>query len=101
MFTQFGLCLVEGVRVNDTDHANTHIEDMIHFVTGDFPALLDQLEQRRNCPTSSLDFHADASGQNARDVVEEPAACNMRQCFKRNSCLDLLYKIEVAAVRRK
>src|SRR5260221_284769 len=101
MFTQFGLCLVESVRVNDSDHTNPHIEDMIHFVTRDFSALLDQLEQRRNCPTSGLDFHADACGQNAGDVVEESAARNMRQCFKWNGCLDLLHKVEVAAVRRE
>jgi hypothetical protein len=33
-------------RVNDQHHANAHVEDAVHFLVTDAPAVLQQLEDR-------------------------------------------------------
>ena len=67
------------IALGDNDHVtNAHIEDAVHFIAIDAAAILDVLENRRNFPRSAVDFGVHALRQNARNIIDKTAACNVR-----------------------
>ena len=59
---------------DDEGHADAHIEDLIHFVFGDFAAFLDEAEEFGDLPRIFADGGAAGFGQDAGEIVEEAAA---------------------------
>ena len=59
---------------DDEGHADAHVEDLIHLVFGDFAAFLDEAEDFGDLPGVFADGGAAIFREDAREVVEQPAA---------------------------
>jgi hypothetical protein len=49
----------------------------------DFTLLLDQLKDRQDRPTAAINLCVEMAGSNARNVFDEAATSQVRQCFDR------------------
>ena len=56
-------------RVDEDEHAHTHVEGRVHFVLFDRTGLLDELEDHRRIPRSAVDNHIDIVRQDTRNVA--------------------------------
>ena len=74
--------LQDGVRlldVDDGDHADAHVEDLVEFFFGDAAALGQQAENGQHVPGALADDDVARFGEDARDVVDETAAGDVGQ----------------------
>src|SRR3990172_819948 len=70
-----GLGVARRYGENDPE---THVEGVEHVFVGYRAALLDQREERGDAPRRAVEVSCQAVGQNARDVVSEAAAGDVR-----------------------
>ena len=61
------------------DHPHSHVERPVHLVVGDSPEPLQHLEDRKHGPAPAIDPRRHALGQDAREVVGDPAAGDVRE----------------------
>ena len=59
---------------DDEGHADAHVEDLIHFVFGDFAAFLDEAEEFGDLPGIFADGGSAGFREDAGEIVEQPAA---------------------------
>ena len=59
---------------DDEGHADAHVEDLIHFVFGDFAAFLDEAEEFGDLPRIFADGGAAGFREDAGEIVKEAAA---------------------------
>ncbi len=66
---------------HDCHHSDAHVENLIHLLTIDVSVFLQDLENARNTPFSGVYHCITIFWQNARQIVNEPAAGDMGQAF--------------------
>ena len=79
----FGQRLEHGVhfvRMDCQHHADPAIERARHFFRLDVPLRLQESHQAGLLPCTRINLGMSAIGQNARDILEQSAARDMRQC---------------------
>lgn len=59
---------------NDGDHADTHVERLLHLCAPDPAALGNHGEYRRGCPGAAVDLGDEAMRDDPLQVAGEPAA---------------------------
>src|SRR5690606_1273058 len=69
---------------NTDRHADTAIERAIHLRIRDVAGLLQPIEYRRPLPSLSAQDRLEPVGQNARNVLDEPAASDVRDAVDRD-----------------
>ncbi len=69
------------VRRDDRRHPDAHVEDLIHFVARDPTAFLQELKDAWDLPASEIDHGIAILRQNARQIIDQPAAGDMGQTF--------------------
>lgn len=68
-----GKCAVDVLGCDDGDHADAHVERLLHLGALDASALRDHGEDRSGAPGSAIEFGDQALGHDAREVVGEAA----------------------------
>ena len=56
-------------RVDEDEHAHTHVEGRVHLVLLHGAGLLDELEDHRRIPRGAVDDHVDIVREDTRDVA--------------------------------
>src|SRR5256714_11419190 len=89
-----------GVRGRaDDDHADAHVEGSVHLRFGDVADLLHDAEDRGHGPTAACDFDGGAFGQDARDVLKESAARDVRERLDDSGVEQTFERSKVTEVR--
>ena len=70
--------LLEVLLRDDHHEADAHVEHAVHLLVVDLALVLDELEDRRNFPCRTVNLGVHALREDARDVVRETAASNVR-----------------------
>src|SRR5437773_5221071 len=79
-----GDCMLGVARRNDDDHPDAAIENTMHFGVGDVAFALQPIEDRRACPSFTLEPRLKLGGEDARHVFDEAAAGDVSPSFDGN-----------------
>ncbi len=83
---------------DDRDQADAHVEGAQHLVLLDVAEVLQVFEERRDGPTGEVDDGRGAAGQDARQVLRDAAAGDVRHAADDAGGSELPDDAEVAAV---
>ena len=70
---------------HDRNHSDTHVEDLIHFARGHVAFFLQKFENPRHWPRFRFDHCVAILWQDARQIIDQPAAGDVRETFN-HSC---------------
>ena len=77
--------------LRDDDHkTDAHVEHTVHLIAIHLALTLDELENRRHFPRRTVDFRIAHLRQNARNVVRESAAGDVRHTINLDLALQQL-----------
>ena len=71
-------CLLSLGLIHSEHHSYTHIVDVEHFAVSDLAMFLEETENRKDLPSAFIHVNALAFLEDARDVLVEAAAGDMR-----------------------
>src|SRR5688572_7150886 len=66
---------------SEYDHADAHVEDLVHLISGDRAFRADQREDRKDRPGAFADDDIASGRQDARNVVHESATGDVGEAF--------------------
>ena len=67
--------------VHHANHSQSAVESFQHFVRVQVGFVADPGEKRRNCPGARVQLGAQVTWQAPWNVLEQAAACDVRQCL--------------------
>ena len=66
---------------DDRDHPDSHVENLIHFCAINLSHSADEIENCRDPPTVSIDHRIAIFWQDAREIVDQSAAGDVREAL--------------------
>ena len=73
------MCFLEFLGGNHDQHTQAHVEGAEHFFFSDIAERLEMFEDGQDWPSAKLDHGGSAFGQDARQVLGDAAAGNVRE----------------------